>query len=73
MEGEELHRWLDRLGRPYTQLAPLLGLSINGLDKQMRGERTVSRLDRNAARTTGKREGSTLRARPPRRVPQSAF
>lgn len=43
MDGTELRRRLDRLGRPYTQLAPLLGLSINGLHKQMRGERAVSR------------------------------
>jgi len=43
MDGAELRRRLDRLGRPYTQLAPLLGLSINGLHKQMRGERAVSR------------------------------
>ena len=42
MEGSALRRRLDRLKRPYTQLAPLLGLSIDGLHKQMRGERPVS-------------------------------
>jgi hypothetical protein len=43
MEGAELRRRLDRFGRPYTQLAPLLGLSIDGLHHQMRGNRRVSR------------------------------
>ena len=43
MEGSELRRRLDKLKRSYTQLAPLLGLSIDGLHKQMRGERPVSR------------------------------
>src|SRR5215469_13726408 len=43
MEGDELRRRLDRLGRPYTELAPLLGLSIDGLHHQMRGNRRVSR------------------------------
>jgi hypothetical protein len=43
MTGIELRRRLDRLGRSYTELAPLLGLSITGLHKQMRGERAVSR------------------------------
>jgi hypothetical protein len=43
MTGTELRERLDRLGRPYTRLAPLLGLSIAGLHKQMRGERPVTR------------------------------
>lgn len=43
MTGAELRRRLDRQNRPYTALAPLLGLSIDGLHKQMRGERAVSR------------------------------
>jgi hypothetical protein len=41
--GDELRRRLDRFGRPYTRLAPLLGLSIDGLHKQMRGVTAVSR------------------------------
>jgi hypothetical protein len=41
--GDELRRRLRRLGRPYTRLAPLLGLSVAGLHKQMRGEHAVSR------------------------------
>jgi hypothetical protein len=41
--GDELRRRLRRLGRPYTKLAPLLGLSIDGLHKQMRGVTAVSR------------------------------
>jgi hypothetical protein len=43
MDGSELRRRLDQLKRPYTELAPLLGLSINGLHHQMRGVRHVSR------------------------------
>jgi hypothetical protein len=43
MDGSELRRRLDRLGRSYTELAPLLGLTINGLHHQMRGVRKVSR------------------------------
>jgi hypothetical protein len=43
MTGAELRRRLDQQQRPYTQLAPLLGLSVDGLHKQMRGERAVSR------------------------------
>ena len=43
MEGLELRRRLDRLERPYTELAPLLGLSVDGLHHQMRGVRRVSR------------------------------
>jgi hypothetical protein len=43
MNGAELRQRLDRLGRPYTRLAPLLGLSAAGLHKQMRGETAVSR------------------------------
>jgi hypothetical protein len=43
MTGAELRQRLDRLGRPYTRLAPLLGLSIDGLHKQMRGDRPVTR------------------------------
>ena len=43
MNGNELRRRLDRLGRPYTELAPLLGLSIDGLHHQMRGVRRVTR------------------------------
>jgi hypothetical protein len=43
MKGSELRRRLDRLGRTYIELAPLLGLSIHGLNHQMRGLRPVSR------------------------------
>jgi hypothetical protein len=43
MNGNELRARLDRLGRPDTELTPLLGLSNTGLCKQMRGERAVSR------------------------------
>jgi hypothetical protein len=43
MDGVELRRRLDALGSPYTKLAPLLGLSIDGLHHQMRGYRKVTR------------------------------
>jgi hypothetical protein len=43
MTGAELRQRLRRFGRPYTRLAPLLGLSAAGLHKQMRGEAAVSR------------------------------
>ena len=43
MKSNELRQRLERLGRPFTQLAPLLGLSIDGLNKQMNGARPVSR------------------------------
>ena len=43
MEGAELRRRLDQLGVSYTRLAPLLGLTIHGLQHQMRGVRAVSR------------------------------
>jgi hypothetical protein len=43
MDGSELRQRLERLGRPFTELAPLLGLSIDGLNKQMNGSRPVSR------------------------------
>jgi hypothetical protein len=43
MQGAELRSRLDQLQRPYTQLAPLLGLSVSGLHKQMNGATAVSR------------------------------
>jgi hypothetical protein len=43
MDGTELRRRLDQLRRPYTELAPLLGLSASGLHKQMNGQTAVSR------------------------------
>jgi hypothetical protein len=43
MDGSELRRRLGLLRRPYTQLAPLLGLSVSGLHKQMNGVTAVSR------------------------------
>jgi hypothetical protein len=43
MNGTELRQRLERLGRPFVELAPLLGLSIDGLNKQMNGSRRVSR------------------------------
>jgi hypothetical protein len=43
MQGTELRRRLNLLQRPYTELAPLLGLSVAGLHKQMNGQRPVTR------------------------------
>jgi hypothetical protein len=62
MDGDELRRRLDRLGRPYTELAPLLGLSIDGLHHQMRGYRRVTRRTELllAALEKGQRYGTLL-------------
>jgi hypothetical protein len=43
MTGDELRMRLKSLGRPFTELASLLGLSVDGLHKQMNGSRPVSR------------------------------
>jgi len=41
--GDELRTRIDRLGLRYNEAAMRLGLTINGLQKQMRGERRVGR------------------------------
>ena len=41
--GDELRTRIDRLGLRYNEAAMRLGLTIKGLQKQMRGERRVSR------------------------------
>jgi hypothetical protein len=43
MTGAELRRRIDRLKLSYAAAAPKLGLSLPGLNHQMRGERAVSR------------------------------
>jgi hypothetical protein len=43
MDGRELRVRVQKLGRPYVEIAPLLGLSAYGLHKQMNGQRPVSR------------------------------
>jgi hypothetical protein len=43
MKGSELRRRLDSLGITYTAAAVRLGLTLAGLNHQMRGERPVSR------------------------------
>ena len=43
MTGNELRQRIDRLGLHYTEAAPRLGLSLSGLNHQMRGERGVTR------------------------------
>jgi hypothetical protein len=43
MTGDELRARIDRLGLRYSEAAGRLGLTITGLQKQMRGERRVSR------------------------------
>jgi hypothetical protein len=43
MDGSELRSRLDKLNRSYTELAPLVGLSLSGLHKQMNGQNPVSR------------------------------
>jgi hypothetical protein len=41
MTGDELRRRIDRLGLTYTDAARQLGLSLPGLNHQMRGVRPV--------------------------------
>ena len=43
ISGAELRARIDRLGLTYTAAAPLLGLTLDGLRKQMAGLRPVSR------------------------------
>jgi transcriptional regulator with XRE-family HTH domain len=43
ISGEELRARIKRLGMTYTLAAERLGLTLAGLNKQMRGERQVSR------------------------------
>jgi transcriptional regulator with XRE-family HTH domain len=43
MTGKELRRRITGLGLTYTEAAGLLGLSLSGLNHQMRGERPVTR------------------------------
>jgi hypothetical protein len=42
MYGDELPSRLKRLGLKYTAAAPLLGLPIDGLHRELRGYRPVS-------------------------------
>jgi hypothetical protein len=63
VDGSELRQRLDRLGRPYTKLAPRLGLSVPALHHQMRGLRRITPrtellleyIEREAAPKRGKR------------------
>jgi hypothetical protein len=43
ISGDELRRRVDRWGVTYSAAAKRLGLTLDGLQKQMRGERPVSR------------------------------
>jgi transcriptional regulator with XRE-family HTH domain len=43
ISGEELRKRIKRLGLTYARAAERLGLSLDGLNKQMRGDRPVSR------------------------------
>jgi hypothetical protein len=42
VSGAELRARIDRLGFPYARVAGWLGLSVDGLHKQMRGDRKVT-------------------------------
>lgn len=42
LTGERLRQRIDALNVPYTRMALWLGLSVDGLHKQMRGTRAVS-------------------------------
>jgi hypothetical protein len=43
ISGNELRARIKRLGMTYAHAAEQLGLSLDGLNKQMRGDRPVSR------------------------------
>jgi transcriptional regulator with XRE-family HTH domain len=43
ISGEELRERIKRLGMTYARAAERLGLSLAGLNKQMNGDRPVSR------------------------------
>jgi hypothetical protein len=43
MSGDELRARIKRLGITYARAAEQLGLSLDGLNKQMRGDHKVSR------------------------------
>ena len=43
MSGDELRARIKRLGITYARAAEQLGLSLDGLNKQMRGDTKVSR------------------------------
>jgi hypothetical protein len=43
ISGAELRRRIDRLGLNYIEAAPRLGLTVDGLQKQMRAVHRVSR------------------------------
>ena len=43
ISGDELRARIEKLGLTYTAAAPLLGLTLDGLRKQMGGLRPVSR------------------------------
>jgi hypothetical protein len=43
VDGTELRRRIDSLGFTYTEAARRLGLTLGGLNHQMRNERPVSR------------------------------
>jgi hypothetical protein len=43
ISGDELRKRIRRMGMTYTRAAERLGLSLDGLNKQMRGDRPVGR------------------------------
>jgi hypothetical protein len=43
ISGPKLRARIDKLGLTYTEAAKRLGLTMDGLHKQMRGDRPVSR------------------------------
>jgi hypothetical protein len=63
--GPELRARIDKLGLPYRAAAPLLGLTLDGLNKKMRGARAVGRqtelILRNLEKTRGKRSKRRVR------------
>jgi hypothetical protein len=72
ISGDELRARIDKLGLPYRHAAPLLGLTLDGLNKQMRGDRKVGRqtelILRSLKKTRGKRSKRRVRGRVEKRA-----
>jgi hypothetical protein len=75
ISGPELRARIDKLGLTYTAAAAALGLTMDGLHKQMRGVRAVSRqteiilerLEEDQRVASNRRQGKLLFGRQPRR------
>jgi hypothetical protein len=80
ISGDELRARVKRLGMTYARVAEQLGLTLDGLNKQMRGDRKVGRqteiilghLEYRAREQRNQRQGELPIERQKRRVRQLA-